>query len=76
MAAARRSLFSLTGGSSSSSSSDNLVLDAEVPTPLPSGRTVDSFRLRIHNAPSTLRGCDELCMCNSADNVRIDVSHE
>ena len=66
-------------------SASRSTLEASVPTPITSvanaaplnpSRTIDAFRVRVHNSPSTLRGCDELCLCSSADNAHIDFSHE
>jgi hypothetical protein len=39
-------------------------------------RSLDTFRLRIFNSPSTMSGCDEKCVCASADSRRVDYSHE
>ena len=50
--------------------------NGHAPAPSNPGRSLDIFRLRIFNSMSTLRGCDELCVCSSADNQRIDFSHE
>lgn len=72
LAAARRNLFG--GGSDPNAMAAGRRMDA--PAPTSPGRSVDLFRLRIFNSASTLRGCDELCVCASADPQRIDVSHE
>jgi len=45
------------------------------PSP-PTLKDVAFFQLRIQNVAATLRGCDELCQCASADNTRVTYSHE
>ena len=36
----------------------------------------ETFQLQIHNSPSTLKSCDGLCLCPSADASLLDYSHE
>ena len=40
-----------------------------------SGR-IDMFQVKVQNSPATLKSCDSLCVCPSADSTLIDYSHE
>ena len=69
------SIFGGGGGGGGSPEAAPAASQATATPRLP-GRTLDAFRLRILNSPSTLNGCDELCLCSTSDNARVDFSHE
>jgi len=37
---------------------------------------METFQLKVHNSMQTLKGCDGLCMCPSADLALVEYSHE
>jgi len=40
------------------------------------GSHIEAFQLKVYNSIQTVRGCDGLCMCPSADMSLVEFSHE
>jgi len=36
----------------------------------------ETFQIKMHNSPTTLKSCDSLCLCPSSDTSLLDYSHE
>ena len=75
--AIRRAFSFGSGASSSSSSSSSSSVEEPVSgaleAPPPAAQT---FGVQILNSMQTLKECDELCLCNSADAEKVAFSHE
>jgi hypothetical protein len=70
------SLFGGGGGSAASGPGASDAASVATAAARNPSRTLDAFRLRIFNSPSTMNGCDDLCLCTTSDNARVDFSHE